>query len=89
MYLSSEDPALRFGARLRLVRTAHNMSQSDAGAATSIDTKFISHMETGKMLPSAEWEQRIRAALGWTPAVDAALDALAAALGATSTECAA
>ncbi|NLD44871.1 MAG: helix-turn-helix transcriptional regulator [Chloroflexi bacterium] len=71
---------MEFNVRLRILRAAHNFSQAQLGEIAGIDTKFISHVETGKMLPSPEWEQRIRAALGWTPAVDAALDALAAAL---------
>lgn len=72
---------MEFNVRLRILRAAHNFSQAQLGELASIDTKFISHMETGKMLPSADWDERIRTALGWTPEVDAALDALAAALG--------
>jgi transcriptional regulator with XRE-family HTH domain len=70
-----------FGTGLRVVRTARNMSQRQVYELTGIDPRYLSEMETGKILPSAEWDERIRQALGWTPAVDAALDALAVALG--------
>jgi len=77
-----------FGPALRVLRAARGMSQMETASAARIDAKFISHIETGKMLPSEAWEQRLRAALGWTPEVDAALDALAEALAAGREEAA-
>jgi transcriptional regulator with XRE-family HTH domain len=72
---------MEFRSRMRLIRVARGMSQRDLQELASIDTRYLSEIESGKILPNPEWEQRIREALGWTPDVDAALDALAAALG--------
>lgn len=70
-----------FGRRMRALRAVSGISQKGLAEATGIPNTNLSDMETGKALPNAEWEHRIRAALGWTPAVDAALDALAVGLG--------
>lgn len=70
-----------FGMRVRTLRAVHGVSQKALADITGVPNTNLSDIETGKMLPSADWDTRIRAALGWTPAVDAALEALVVALG--------
>lgn len=75
-----------YALRLKVLRAARGMSQASLAEISEISNFDLSKIETGKMLPSPDWEARIRAALGWTPAVDSALDALAAALAETEAE---
>jgi transcriptional regulator with XRE-family HTH domain len=70
-----------FGTGLRVVRAVRGMSQRQVREITGIDPRYLSEIETGKIFANPEWDARIRAALGWTPAVDAALEALVVALG--------
>lgn len=69
-----------YATRVKVLRTARGWSQADLARLSRIAAFDLSKIETGKVLPSEAWEQRLRAAIGWTPAVDAALDALATAL---------
>lgn len=70
-----------FATRMKTLRAIRSLSQADLAEITTIPKFDLSKIETGKMLPSELWDRWIRAALGWTPAVDVALEALAAALG--------
>jgi len=62
--------------RLSLLRKMRNMTQEQLSRETGIPNTYISRMETGKILPAGEWEDRLRNALNWTPEVDAQLDNL-------------
>lgn len=73
---------MNYATRVKVLRTAQGLSQAELAEASGIANFDLSKIETGKMLPSEAWEQRLRAALGWTPEVDAALEALAEALAA-------
>lgn len=73
---------MNYACKVKVLRTMRGWSQGDLALACGIANFDLSKIETGKVLPSEAWDQRIRAALGWTPAVDAALDALAEALAA-------
>jgi transcriptional regulator with XRE-family HTH domain len=73
-----------YAMRMRLLRVARGWTQGDLADVSGLPNFDLSKVETGKMLPSPEWDRLIRVALGWTPEVDAALDALAAALGLAS-----
>ena len=69
-----------YSAKVRVLRALRGVSQLDLAIITDIPNTYISNIETGKMLPSESWDRAIRLGLGWTPAVDAALDALEAAM---------
>ncbi len=73
---------MNYATKVKVLRTVRGLSQADLADVTGIANFDLSKIETGKMLPSEDGERRIRVALGWTAAVDAALDALAAALAA-------
>jgi len=79
---------LTYATKVKVLRSVQGWSQGDLARACGIANFDLSKIETGKMLPSEAWDQRIRSALGWTPAVDAALDALAEALASEREEAA-
>lgn len=62
--------------RLSLLRKMRNLTQEELASKTGIPNSYISRMETGKIIPAGEWEDRLRTALNWTPDVDAQLDSL-------------
>ncbi len=62
--------------RLKTLRTMRGLTQEDLASKTCIPNNYISLMESGKVTPAGEWDERIRAALNWTPEVDAKLDEL-------------
>lgn len=69
-----------YAHKCKVLRALLGLSQADLSGITAIGNFDLSKIETGKVLPSEVWDRRIRAALSWTPAVDAALEALAAAV---------
>lgn len=71
---------MEFAEKVRVLRALRGISQSDLAEITGIPGTYLSNIETGKVLPSESWDRCIRLGLGWTPAVDAALDALEAAM---------
>jgi len=79
--LETRGGSMDFRVRLRTMRAVQGVSQRSLEKLTAIPNTYLSDFETGKSYPNADWDQRIREALGWTPEVDAALDQLAAALG--------
>ena len=62
-----------FSTRMRALRQARQLSQMDLAERTGISNTLLSMIETGKLLPGKDYEQRIRAALGWDEHADAAL----------------
>jgi DNA-binding XRE family transcriptional regulator len=79
---------MHFGTRMRVLRAVLGLSQKNLAEVVDIPNTNLSDIETGRVMPAEAWDQRIRAALGWTPAVDAALDALAVALASEREEAA-
>lgn len=78
---------MNFGTKVKALRAVRGMgNQSELAEAAGLSTWTISWVETGRLLPTPEVEQAIRRALGWTPAVDAALEILEAALAAEPAE---
>ena len=69
-----------YAQKVRVLRAVRGLSQIDLGEITGMANFDLSKIETGKMLPSESGDRAIRLGLGWTPAVDAALDALEAAM---------
>jgi len=64
------------GQRLKVVRNLRNLTQGELGEKTGIPNTYISMIETGRIIPADNWEEKLRAALNWTPELDAQIDAL-------------
>lgn len=62
--------------RLKTLRTMRNLTQEELAAKSGIPNTYISLIETGKVIPAGDWDSRLRAALNWTPEIDAQLDQL-------------
>ena len=62
--------------RLKTLRTMRGLTQEELGQRAGIPNTQISLAESGKIVFAGEWDSRIREALGWTPDMDAKLDAL-------------
>ena len=60
--------------KIRLLRTAQNLRQSDLAEHTGIAVRDISALKSGLTL---RWEQRLLEALGYVPEMDAMLNQLA------------
>lgn len=56
---------MNFAERLRTMRAARDLTQEALAEAAMTSATFISHLETGKMLPTPELERRLREALRW------------------------
>lgn len=56
---------MKLGTRVRLVRIAQDMYQSELAAASGVDASRISMIETGIMIPPEELLARIKDALAW------------------------
>ena len=66
------------GRQIRRLRSIREMSLVDLQEKTGINYSWLSRIETGKVIPTADELARIREALAWTPALDELLEALAA-----------
>ena len=77
---------MNYATKVRVLRALHGISQIELGVITGLANFDLSKIETGKMLPSESWDRAIHTGLGWTPAVDAALDALEKAVAVPATE---
>lgn len=71
-----EEGTMTFGKRLKTLRAARGLSQKELAALTGIPNVLISRIETEKLLPGPEWEQKLREALGWDDLVEKAFDIL-------------
>lgn len=60
--------------KIRLLRTAQNLRQTDLAERTGIPVRDISALESGLTL---RWEQRLLEALGYKPEMDEMLATLA------------
>jgi transcriptional regulator with XRE-family HTH domain len=56
-----------FCDQLRVMRAVRNLNQQDLAQASGIPNTYISLLESGKTLPSVDWDARLRAALKWPP----------------------
>lgn len=68
---------MEFGTKVRMMRTARNMSQLDLAEASGISNRDLSYIETGRMLPTPEMEATLRRILTWSSREDEALNVLA------------
>ena len=63
---------MNFAQQLRTMRAARGLSQEELAEAALTSASFVSHIETGKLRPTPDLEQRLRKALGWTELEDEA-----------------
>jgi len=71
------DNAIGFGQQMKTIRAFRGLSQLELSTLVNIPNTYISDIERGKVLPTPEWEGRIRAALDWPADADAAFAILA------------
>lgn len=64
------------GQRLRMVRTLRDMTQRQLAEVTGIPQPILSQMESDRLIPAGEWEERIKTALNWTSEMDTHLNEL-------------
>jgi len=69
---------MTFGKKLRTLRTARGLSQIELSKLAQVDSRFISLIETDKILPNPAWERRLRKALNWDEITERGLEILAA-----------
>lgn len=62
--------------RMRALRAYYNLKQSKLARAVGISRVYVSMIESGEVIPTPHVLERIRAALHWTPQVDALFDAV-------------
>jgi transcriptional regulator with XRE-family HTH domain len=58
----------RFAARLREVRQARGMTQTDLASQASVTASYLSRLEGGRVAPGIDMVERIAEALGTTVA---------------------
>jgi transcriptional regulator with XRE-family HTH domain len=68
---------MTYASQLKMMRQARGLTQEQLAEKSGIPNTYLSLMETGKVIPSGEWETRLRDALGWTPEADVSLAQLA------------
>ena len=56
---------MTFAQQLRALRALHGLTQKQLTEKTGIPDTYLSLMETGKMIPTSDWEARLKAALDW------------------------
>jgi len=56
---------MSFGEDLKTMRTIRKLTQEQLADKAMTSQAFISHIESGKLLPSPDLEKRLRKALQW------------------------
>jgi len=57
---------MSFAEDLKTMRTIRKLTQAQLADKALTSQAFVSHIETGKMLPTPELKERLKRALGWT-----------------------
>ena len=65
-----------FAENLKMMRTQRNLTQAELADMAFTSQAFVSHIETGKMLPTPDLIARLRKALNWGPIEDKAFELL-------------
>ena len=65
-----------FAQNLRTMRATRNLTQAELADMAMTSRVFISHLESGKLLPGPDLEKRLRKALNWTELEDEAFEIL-------------
>lgn len=63
---------ITFGVQVKTLRAVRGMSQAELAAQIGVAQALLSHIETGRVMPTPELEQRIREALDWPREADRA-----------------
>lgn len=63
---------MSFAEDLKTMRTIRNLTQAELADKAMTSQAFVSHIETGKMLPTEELRRRLKKALNWTALEDEA-----------------
>ena len=61
-----------FAHNLKTMRIMRELTQAELANKAMTSQAFISHIESGKLLPSPDLETRLRKALGWSDLEDEA-----------------
>ena len=67
---------MNFPERLKTMRTARGLTQEQLAEKAMTSASFVSHIETGKLRPTPDLEQRLRKALDWGDLEDKAFELL-------------
>lgn len=67
---------MSFAEDLKTMRTIRNLTQAELADKALTSQAFVSHIETGKMLPTPDLVARLRKALDWTELEDEAFKIL-------------
>ena len=67
---------MSFREDLKTMRTIRQLTQAQLADKAMTSQAFVSHIESGKMLPTPELEKRLRKALNWTELEDEAFEIL-------------
>lgn len=65
-----------FAQNLKTMRTIRKLTQAELADKAMTSPAFISHIETGKVLPTQSLKRRLREALNWTDVEDKAFELL-------------
>ena len=65
-----------FAENLKTMRTIRKLTQEQLADKAMTSQAFISHIESGKMLPTPSLKRRLREALTWDEDHDTALEIL-------------
>ena len=65
-----------FAENLKTMRTIRKFTQAKLADKAMTSQAFISHIESGKMLPTPSLKRRLREALGWGEYEDKAFEIL-------------
>lgn len=68
---------MTFAIQMRALRILREMSQQELATRSGIPINYLSMIETAKLMPGADYEARIRAALAWPTNADEAFRILA------------
>lgn len=68
---------MQFGEKLRIMRAVRGVTLRELEARTGIPNPMISNIESGRIVPTEDWERRLMSALGYRPELDRALSELA------------
>ena len=56
---------MTFAYRLKILRIMRGVTQQQLAKTVDIPVGMLSYIETGKILPTSDWENRIKMALDW------------------------
>lgn len=64
--MTKDTQSASYGSQLKALRQARGLTQEQLAEKTGILNTYLSLIETGKVIPSDDWDVKIREALNWT-----------------------